>query len=71
MNFKKVLISFIIGFAITFIVSGLVTYLYSLGFHETGKIDWETSFRLAIIIGIIFPVIEARKGKSEGKQKGN
>ena len=67
MNVKKVLISFVIGFTITLIVSSLVTYLYSLGFHETAEIDWETSFRLAIIFGIVFPVIEARKGKSEGK----
>ncbi len=67
MNFKKVLISFVIGFAITLIVSGIVTYLYSLGFHETAEIDWETSFRLAIILGILFPVIEARKGRSEEK----
>jgi len=67
MNVKKVLISFIIGFAITFIVSCLVTYLYSLGFHETAKIDWETSFQLAIIFGIVFPVMEARKGKPKDK----
>jgi hypothetical protein len=67
MNFKKVLISFVIGFAITLVVSSLVTYLYSLGLHETAEIDWETSFRLAIIIGIIIPVIEARtkSGKSD------
>ncbi len=67
MNFKKVLISFAIGFAITLFVSSLVTYLYSLGFHETAKIDWETSFRLAIILGIIFPVIEARERRSKDK----
>ena len=67
MNFKKVFINFIIGFAITLIVSGLVTYLYSLGFHETAKINWETSFQLAIILGIVFPVMEARKEKAKGK----
>lgn len=67
MSFKKIVISFTIGFAITLVVSSLVTYLYSFGFHETAEIDWETSFRLAIIFGIVFPVIEARKGKSEGK----
>jgi uncharacterized protein YqhQ len=66
-NFKKVLISFVIGFAVTLIVSSLVTYLYSLGLHETAEVDWETSFRLAIILGIIFPVIEARKGNSGRK----
>jgi len=67
MNLKKILISFVLGFAITLIVSSSVTYLYSLGFYQTAQIDWETSFLLAIILGVIFPVIEARKGKSEDK----
>jgi hypothetical protein len=67
MNFKKVLINFIIGFGITLIVSGSVTYFYSLGFHETAKIDWATSFRLAITFGILFTVIEARKRKPKDK----
>lgn len=67
MNFKKVFINFVIGFAVTLIVSSLVTYLYSLGFHETAKIDWETSFQLAIIFGIVFPAMEARKEKPKGK----
>jgi Na+-driven multidrug efflux pump len=69
MNFKKVLISFFIGFVVTLIASSLVTYLYSLGFHETAKINWETSFQLAIIFGIIFPVMEARKERPDEKQK--
>jgi Na+-driven multidrug efflux pump len=67
MNFKKVFISFGIGFAITLIVSSLVTYLYSLGFHETANVDWETSFQLAIIFGIVFPAMEARKEKDKEK----
>ncbi|MFO8000442.1 MAG: hypothetical protein R6U46_04300 [Marinilabilia sp.] len=70
MNFKKGVISFFIGFSITLIVSVAVTYLWSLGFHETAKIDWETSFRLAIILGII-SVIDKRKGKSNGKKDGD
>jgi len=67
MNFKTVFINFVVGFSITLIVSSLVTYLYSLGLHETAKIDWETSFQLAIIFGIVFPAMEARKEKSKGK----
>ncbi len=63
MNFKKVLIGFIVMFLITLIVSIAVTYLWSLGFHDTAKIDWETSFRLAIILGIIISIVENRKIK--------
>lgn len=70
MNFKKGLISFFIGFGITLIVSVAVTFLWSLGFHETAKIDWETSFRLAIILGII-SIIDKRKGQSNGNQNGD
>lgn len=63
MNFKKVLIGFIVMFLITLIVSIAVTYLWSLGFHDTAKIDWETSFRLAIILGVIISIVENRKIK--------
>jgi len=69
MTFKEGLISFLTGFAITFIVSVLVTYLWSLCFHEMATVDWETSFRLAIILGIIIPFIEARKGNKGGKEE--
>ena len=70
MNFKKGIIRFFIGFGITLVVSVAVTYLWSLSFHETAKIDWETSFRLAIILGII-SVIDQRKGQSNNQQKGD
>ncbi|MDZ7797914.1 MAG: hypothetical protein U5N56_13170 [Candidatus Marinimicrobia bacterium] len=63
MDFKKALVGFVTIFFITLIVSIAVTYLWSLGFHNTAKIDWETSFRLAIILGIIVPLVEARKKK--------
>jgi len=70
MNFKKGFMRFFVGFGITLLVSLAVTYLWSLSFHETAKIDWETSFRLAIILGII-SVIDKRKGLSDGKENGD
>lgn len=66
MIFKKVLVSFVVYFVITLIVSSLVTYLYSLGFHDTAKIDWSTTFQLAVILGVIFPIMELRKEKPKG-----
>lgn len=64
MNFKKLLLGFITVFASTLIVSIGVTYLWNLIFHDVATIDWETSFRFAIIFGIVFPLIDSRKKKS-------
>ena len=40
----------------TFVVAAIVTYFWNLIAHGQGVVDWETSFRLAIIIGIALPV---------------
>ncbi len=63
MELKKLLIGFITYFSITLIVTVGVTYIWSLLFHEVASIDWETSFRLAIIFGIVFSIIEVKKKK--------
>jgi len=60
-KFRKGLITFITMFIISLIVSIVVTFLWSLGFHETAEIDWETSFRLALILGIIITISDLRK----------
>ncbi len=41
-------------------VSATVTILYSFIVHGTGMIDWETSIRLAITLGIIIPWVHRR-----------
>ena len=64
MDLKKLLLGFITFFSITLIVSIGVTYLWSLIFHDVATIDWETSFRFAIIFGIVLPIIDVRKKKS-------
>ena len=64
MELRKLLIGFLTFFSITLIVTVIVTYIWSLLFHETASIDWETSFRLAIIFGIIFPLTEVKKKKT-------
>jgi hypothetical protein len=61
MDLKKMIIGFITVFAITLLASIGVTFLWSLIFHGVAIIDWETSFRFAIIIGIILPIIDSRK----------
>jgi len=54
LNFLR---DFTITFAIVFIVSMIVTCGYSLIAHGAAAVDWETSFRFAIIFGIVFPMI--------------
>ncbi len=61
MDFKKFVTGFITVFAITLLVTIGVTFLWSLIFHGAAIIDWETSFRSAILFGIIFPLVNSRK----------
>ena len=61
MDFKKIVIRFIPVFAIALLVCIGVTFLWSLVFHGVAIVDWETSFRFAILFGIILPIIGSRK----------
>ena len=63
MNFKRLLFDFVTVFAVTLIVTVIVTLLWNLIAHGAGTIDWETSFRSAILFAIIFTWIEARRRK--------
>lgn len=63
MNIKRLLVDFVTVFAVTLIVSVIVTLLWNLIVHGASTIDWETSFRFAILFGIIFPWMETRKSK--------
>ena len=65
MNIKRLLIDFVSSFLLVLVVVSIVTYLWSLIFHAAGAVDWETSFRLAIIFGIVLPWIKARDRKQQ------
>jgi hypothetical protein len=67
MNIKRLLVDFVTMFAVTFIVTGIVTLLWNLIFHGASTIDWERSSRFAIVFGIIFSWIEARTARRESK----
>jgi hypothetical protein len=67
MDIKKIATEFIVVFAITFLVTLGVTFLWSLIIHGSAIIDWETAFRFATIFGIIFPIINSRNGNRSGK----
>lgn len=65
MNIKKLLVDFVTVFAVSLIVSVIVTLLWNLIVHGAATVDWETSFRLAILFGIILPWIETRRSKEK------
>jgi hypothetical protein len=65
MNLKKLLAEFVIVFAVSLIVSVIVSFLWNLIVHRASTVDWETSFRFAILFGIILPWIERRRSKEQ------
>jgi len=65
MKIKRFLIDCAVVFAVTFVVAALVTYLWNLIAHGQSAVDWETSFRFAIILGIALPVAKAMTSKGK------
>jgi hypothetical protein len=63
MDFKKTIAEFVRVFAISLLVTLGVTFLWNLVFHGVAKVDWETSFRFAILFGIILPIAYSRKNR--------
>ena len=55
MNLTRKLADFVKVFAVTLIVSGIVTLLGNLIVHRTPTINWGMSLGLAIAFGIILP----------------
>jgi len=67
MNIKQSLIDFMVVFAITLIVTVMVTFLWNFLVHAKALVDWETSFRFAIIFGIVLPVVKVRENMNTEK----
>ena len=61
MNIKTYFINFIISFILVFVLISVITYLWNLVFHENGSVNWETSFAMAIILGIVLAWVEKKK----------
>ncbi len=64
MKMKDSIVYFAITFVVVFVVNAIVVYLYNVIAHGQGAFDWGTTFRFAIILGIVFPFLEVfRKRK--------
>jgi len=52
MNIKKLVVEFGTVFAGALVTVAIVTFLWNLIGHGERTVDWETSFRFAIMFGI-------------------
>jgi len=63
MNIKKLAVDFVTVFAVSLVTTAMVTFLSNLILRGQSTVDWETSFRFAIVLGIIFTWIKSREIK--------
>ena len=56
---KKLSIRFLTVFTITWGITAMVTFLWNLIGHGEGSVDWETSFRFAVIFGVILTWVKS------------
>jgi hypothetical protein len=65
MNIKKLVVEFVTVFAVALVTVAIVTFLWNIIGHGESSIDWETSFRFAIIFGIILTWVNSREIKEK------
>ncbi len=65
MNIKKLVVEFVTVFAVALMTTAIVTFLWNIIGHGESTIDWETSFRFAIIFGIILTWVKSREIKEK------
>ena len=67
MHAKKFLADFGLTFGVAFLVAVVVTFVWNLVVHGAGGVDWETTFRLALILGIVLPLTRGFRSSAEVK----
>jgi uncharacterized membrane protein YraQ (UPF0718 family) len=60
---KRTAFGFLIVAPITLVVAALVSLVYSLFAHGAAAIDWGSAIRLAIILGIVIPLVQEMQGE--------
>ncbi len=56
---------FVVIFALAFVVTAAVSFLWSLLAHGAGVVDWGLAVRFGIIFGILLSWMGARQTKRE------
>jgi hypothetical protein len=65
MNIKKLVAEFATVFAVVLVITAIVTFLWNIIGHGESAVDWETSFRFAVIFGIILTWVKSRQIKEK------
>ena len=61
MKIKVYILTFLLVFGVVFVTNVVITVLWNYFIKSLGLIiDWETSFRLAILFGIVVTVIQTK-----------
>ena len=63
MRISSLLIRFGTTFAIVFVVNAVVVYVWNLIRHGEGAFDWGLTLALAVMLGIVLTLTEARKSR--------
>ena len=63
MNIKKLAVEFGTVFAVALVTVAMVTFLWNIIGHGEISVGWETSFRFAIIFGIVLTWVKSREIK--------
>jgi hypothetical protein len=65
MHSRSWFVDFAVRFIVIFVTTIIVTLLWNLIRHGDANIDWATSFRLGIILGIALPIIRRMEKKEQ------
>ena len=65
MKTRKLIIEFGTVFAVALVTAALVTFLWNFIGRGESTVDWETSFRFAIMFGIILTWTKSREIKEK------
>jgi len=65
MNIKKLIVEFGTVFAVALSTTAIVTFLWNIIGHGASAVDWETSFRFAIIFSIVLTWVKSRESKEK------
>ena len=61
MNLQRFLVDAVITAVVAFMAATIATYVYSLLAHGAGQVDWGTAVELAIVFGIVLPIVLGRQ----------
>jgi hypothetical protein len=63
MKIKKLVVEFATVFPVVLVLTAIVTFLWNIVGHGATTIDWEASFRFAIILGIVLTWVKSGETK--------